>query len=100
MKLSEGLKKSYAEGFKIGVDKFYPGYIAYEEYATDLEGIIDGKNVTIFQQTAEIQSKNNEIAVLGIRAHNLAWGLGIGVPVAVGVGILVGVLIKNAIDKK
>ena len=100
MKLSADLKKSFNEGFKVGVAKFYPGYIAYEEYAGELEGIIDGKNVVVLEQEAEILAKNNEIDSLSTKVHNLSWGLGIGVPSAIGVGIIVGVLIKNAIDKK
>lgn len=98
--MSEDLKRSFNEGFKAGAEKFYPGYIAYEEYATELEGVIDGKNVVILEQEAEIQAKINEINALNTKVHNRNIGLAVGIPGGVVVGIIAGFLIKYATDQK
>lgn len=92
--MSPWIEQAYNEGLKKGIEKYYPGYKAYENYAEQLETKIEG--LTAINAENEARIAEMEITINGLE-KSLKWhriGLLAGVPVAAGAGIVGGLLIK------
>lgn len=92
--MSPWIEQAYNEGLKKGIEKFYPGYKAYESYAEQLEEKIEGLIAINAENEAKIDEMESTIAEL---EKSLKWhriGLLGGIPLAVGAGIVGGLLIK------
>lgn len=75
------ITQTWNEGFKAGIEKYYPSYKAMEFYSGQLEKKIEGKDMVISDKDIEIEEKQKEIFKQKQQNNTLKWIAGIGIPV-------------------